>query len=65
MSFPEVSFIAELTAYDNKKDERNQSETVVVEIVDTEKGIIELAFNDRNERVYLTFRFTDLVKGLL
>ena len=57
-------FVGILNAFDKKTEEENVSEeTVVVELVqeDTE---IELTFSDRNERVYIKFRFADLMRAI-
>lgn len=59
------SFIATLVAIDNKTDNANTEEAVIVEVVDNTEGQIEIAFNDRNERVYLAFRLEDLMRIVL
>jgi hypothetical protein len=55
-------FVGHLTAIENKNDDENVNEDVLLEVVDfTEAAEVEIAFNDRNERCYLKFSLADLV----
>jgi hypothetical protein len=49
-----------------KGDDENADGLVVVELTDTMAGgVVELAFDDRGERVYLQFRFADLAAAIV
>lgn len=58
-----MSFVGTLTAFDRKANSETASEEdTVVEVVEAKRsGFVEIAFNDRNERVYLTFDLGQLV----
>lgn len=56
-------FVAQLMTFD-KKGEGDEvvDENVLVEVTDLRKdGLIEIAFNDRNERCYLKFPLPELL----
>lgn len=56
------TFVAKLLTFEKKKDEINVEEEVFLEFCAGYKsGEIELAFDDRNERVYLRFSLADLM----
>lgn len=58
-------FIGTLNAFDKKTDVDNvDDESVVVELIEANGAEIELAFDDRNERVYVKFRFADLMRAI-
>jgi hypothetical protein len=56
-------FVAQLMTFDKKGEgEEVVDENVLVEVTDlTKDGLIEIAFNDRNERRYLKFQLPELL----
>lgn len=61
-----MEFAGKLSAIETKDDEPNvDDEGVLIEVVDfINDGNIQIAWNDRNERCYLTFRLNDLMLSL-
>jgi hypothetical protein len=57
-------FAGQLIAFDTKTDEENVDTVVVVAMTDNAGGYVELACNDRNERMYLKFRLSDFRRAL-
>jgi hypothetical protein len=48
-----------------RDDEEYVNETVTIELTDFEKdGSVELAFDDRKERVYISFRLQDVLQRI-
>lgn len=45
-------------------DETNSEDTVAEVTEFTSDGSVEIAFNDRNERCYLTFKLQDVISAV-
>lgn len=61
-----MQFAGKLSAIETKSDETNvDDEGALIEVVDfINDGNIQIAWTDRNERCYLTFRLSDLMLSL-
>jgi hypothetical protein len=58
-------FVGRLYAFDKKTEDANVSdERVVCELTEVSHEGIEIAFDDRNERMYLKFRISDLARAV-
>ena len=58
-------FVGGLYAFEKKTSEETVSdEKVVLELTDKDEGQVEIAFDDRNERVYVRFYLRDLMTAL-
>lgn len=59
-------FAGRIMAFDKKGEgDENQDDGTLIEVTTvTQSGLIELAFNDRNERCYLKFKLSDLMTAL-
>lgn len=58
------NFVGTLNTFDKKGegDAIIEDEDVLVEVTDLQvDGLVEIAFNDRNERCYLKFSLPDLI----
>lgn len=56
-------FPGRIMGIDKKDDETNQEEDVLLEVTEADAdGLVEIAFDDRNERCYVRFRLQDLVE---
>ena len=63
MSKQENEIVGHLMTFDKKGEgEEVIDENVLIEVTDVRKtGLVELAFNDRNERCYVQFNLRDLM----
>lgn len=61
-----TEFAGRVMAFDKKGegDENNDQATLVELTQVTRSGIVEIAFNDRNERCYLKFKLSDLMTAI-
>jgi rRNA processing protein Krr1/Pno1 len=59
------TFTGRLLTFDRKTSNEVENEKVVVEVVETENGYVEIEFKDRNEDTYLRFRLEDLIRAVL
>ncbi len=58
-------FVGRLYAFDKKTDNENvEDQRVICELTEVSSEGIEIAFDDRNERVYLRFRMSDLARAV-
>lgn len=58
-------FAGSIIMIDNKNDETNNEESVVIECTDLGRdGTVEIAFDDRNERCFVKFKLQDLVAAM-
>lgn len=57
-------FSGRLYAFDKKTEDENVAEQVVCELTEISNEGVEIAFDDRNERVYLKFRLSDLARAV-
>lgn len=58
-------FVGRLYAFDQKTENENvDDQRVVCELTEVSQEGIEIAFDDRNERVYLKFRMSDLARAV-
>jgi hypothetical protein len=63
MTLLKDSFVAKLMAF--KGDDEQQDTMVAVEITEAPGDDVEIAFDDRGERVYLRFRLAELNAAVL
>ena len=63
MTLLKDSFVAKLMAF--KGDDEQQDAMVAVEITEAPGEDVEIAFEDRGERVYLRFRLAELNAAVL
>jgi hypothetical protein len=63
MTLLKDSFVAKLMAF--KGDDEQQDTMVAVEITEAPGEDVEIAFDDRGERVYLRFRLAELNAAVL
>lgn len=55
-------FAGWLKTYDSKRDEENVDEGILIEVTEVGKdSTVEIAFDDRNERVYVRLKLSDLI----
>lgn len=60
-----TKFAGHLMAIEKKSDVDNNDEDVIVECTElTEDGLVELAWDDRNERCYIKFNVADLMRAM-
>lgn len=60
---PEEEFVGHLTTFDRKSEEDREDCNVMLEVTQvTAGGWVEIAFDDRNERVYLSLNLSDLAR---
>ena len=45
-------------------DTTSEEKWLQIEVVDHGGGFVEIAFNDRNERCYVAFRISDLLRAV-
>lgn len=59
-------FVGKLYAFETKNDTTNVEDQIICELTEaTKDGYVEIAFNDRNERVYVSFKLGDMLTALL
>lgn len=60
-----TKFAGHFVAIDKKRDDENNDEDVIVECTElTEDGVVEIAWDDRNERCYIKFSVADLMRAM-
>lgn len=60
-----TKFAGQLMALDRKRDEENNNEDVIIECTElTKDGVVELSWDDRNERCYIKFNLADLMRAM-
>lgn len=60
-----MQFAGYITAIDKRGDDTNTAAGTLVELVDFQRdSMVEIAFDDRNERCYVKFKLTDLMAAL-
>lgn len=58
-------FVGKLHAFDKKTDDTViEDKDVVIELTSCDQYGVEVAFDDRNERVYLKFQLADLARAV-
>lgn len=59
-------FPARLLCFNQKGngDQTSDDSWLQIEVVESGNGFAEIAFNDRNERVYVAFRVSDLLRAI-
>ncbi|MFC4526364.1 hypothetical protein ISN76_13170 [Dyella halodurans] len=59
-------FPGRLLCFENQGngDEACDSQAPMLEVTDAGNGFVEVAFTDRNERCYLAFRTSDLLRAI-
>jgi hypothetical protein len=58
-----TNFAGWLKTFDKKSDEENEDTGVLLEVTSVEHdSTVEISFDDRNERVYVRFKLTDLLQ---
>lgn len=60
-----TKFAGHFVAIDKKDDTENNDEDVILECTElTKDGIVEIAWDDRNERCYIKFQLADLMRAM-
>lgn len=67
MENPNLEYLCgRLSCFERRGDgDQTTNETwLQIEVVDHGGGFVEIAFNDRNERCYVAFRISDLLRAV-